>query len=98
MTSPTGLGTPQGSAVLIAWSGATVTASTAAISSLSVSTTPLSGGSAARWSATIGLDLAGASSAQINISGAPQGMAFSASASGINVSWAALVAGATRCR
>ncbi|MFO1227933.1 hypothetical protein [Roseateles sp.] len=91
--TPTGLGTPQGSAVLTALSGATVTASTAAISSLSVSTTPLSGKVGSALAATIGLDLAGASSAQINISGAPQGVSFSASASGIQVSWASPAAG-----
>lgn len=91
--TPTGLGTPQGNAVLTALSGATVTASTAAISSLSVSTTPLSGKVGSALAATIGLDLAGASSAQINISGAPQGVSFSASASGIQVSWASPAAG-----
>jgi hypothetical protein len=93
--TPTGLGTPQGSAVLTALSGATVTASTTTpvVSSLSVSSTPLSGKAGSALAATIGLDLAGATSAQINISGAPQGMGFSASANGISVSWPSPVAG-----
>ena len=79
--------------MLTALSGATVAASTAAISSLSVSTTPLSGKVGSALAATIGLDLAGASSAQISISGAPQAWPSVPIASGINVTWAALVAG-----
>jgi subtilase family serine protease len=92
--TPTGLGTPHGSSVLTALSGASVSAgSSPAASSLRVSSTLLSGKANAALAATIGLDLAGASSAQINISGAPQGMSFSASAAGIAVSWAKPVAG-----
>jgi hypothetical protein len=63
------------------------------VSSLSVSSTPLSGKAGSALAATIGLDLAGATSAQINISGAPQGMGFSASANGNSVSWPSPVAG-----
>jgi subtilase family serine protease len=94
--TPTGLGTPQGSAVLTALSGATVSTTTTAstvASGLRVSTTPLSGKAGSALSGTIGLDLAGATSAQISISGAPQGMGFSAKASGIAVNWPNPVAG-----
>lgn len=94
--TPTGLGTPHGSAVLSTLSGVSVstpTTSSPAATTLRVSTTPLSGKAGNALAGTIAIDLAGASSAQISISGAPQGMSFSASAGSISVSWAKPVAG-----
>lgn len=104
--TPTGWGTPNASALLSSLSGATVTSgstttgstgttSTPTTSGPQITTTSLSGTAGKALSATIGYTAPGATALSISISGAPSGMAFSATSSGIGVSWAKPVAGTT---
>lgn len=97
---PTGWGTPNGSAMLTALSGVTVatSATTTTSPTLSIAATSISGSAGTALSAQIAYDLAGASSAQISISGAPGGMAFSATASAISVAWSQPIAGSYTLR
>ncbi|MCF8206612.1 MAG: hypothetical protein K9J82_16140 [Methylotenera sp.] len=104
--TPTGWGTPNASALLSSLSGATVTSgstttgstgttSTPTTSGPQITTTSLSGTAGKALSATIGYSAPGATALSISISGVPSGMAFSATSSGIGVSWAKPVAGTT---
>lgn len=103
--TPTGWGTPNGSALLSALSGATVTSGTSTTGSTGtttppttgpqITTTSLSGTAGKALSGTIGYSAPGATSLSISISGAPSGMGFSATSGGIGVSWAKPVAGTT---
>ena len=87
--TPTGWGTPNGSAMITALSGATVSSTTGtattptppAGSAPKLTTTSLTGTVRSAFSATIGYSAPGATSLSITISGVPSGMAFTASAS-----------------
>lgn len=99
--TPTGWGTPNGSAMLTALSGATVSSTTGtattptppASSAPKLTTTSLTGTARSAFSGTIGYSAPGATSLSITITGVPSGMAFTASASGLGVSWAKPVVG-----
>jgi subtilase family serine protease len=97
--TPTGWGTPNATALwtslgsaaagTISTTGTTTTASTAP----KLTTASLSGVAGKALSASIGYSAPGATSLSITIAGAASGMRFSASSSGIAVSWPKPVAG-----
>ncbi len=98
--TPTGWGTPNASALLSTLSGATVSSSGSttgtpapAPTGLTISTAGLSGSAGKALSASIPISAPGASALSIGISGVPAGMGFTASGSGLGVSWAKPVAG-----
>lgn len=96
--TPTGWGTPNASALLTSLTGATVTSggtttTTTTSTAPQLTTTALTGTAGKAFSGTIGYSAPGATSLSISITGAPTGMAFSATSAGIAVSWAAPVAG-----
>lgn len=99
--TPTGWGTPNVSTLLSSLSGASVSSGgstatpTPAPSGPALTTTALTGVATKSFSGTIGYSAPGATSLAITISGAASGMAFSATSSGIVVSWAKPVAGKT---
>ncbi|MFT7775443.1 S53 family peptidase [Roseateles sp.] len=97
--TPTGWGTPNVDALLSSLGGATVTATSSSGSVASttgaptLTTTSLSGVAGKAFSGSIGYTAPGATSLSITISGAPSGMSFSATGSGLAVIWAKPVAG-----
>jgi len=96
--TPTGWGTPNASALLSSLSSSTVnsgssTGGTTTTTGPKLTTTSLSGTAGKAFSGTIAYTAPGASSLSITIAGAPSGMSFSATSSGIAVSWARAVAG-----
>lgn len=102
--TPTGWGTPNGSALLTSLSGATVSTTgttgttgttTTTTSGPQLTTTSLTGTAGKALSASIGYSAPGATSLSITISGAPSGMSFSAGSTALGVSWASPVAGTT---
>jgi subtilase family serine protease len=99
--TPTGWGTPNVSALLTSLSGvsastATTTPTTPATTSgPKLTTTSLSGTAGKALAANIGYTAPGASSLNISISGAANGMSFSGNSAGITLNWANPVAGRT---
>jgi subtilase family serine protease len=98
--TPTGWGTPNASALLTSLSGASVTSSsptpaTPVASGPTLTTTSLSGTAGKAFTGTIAYSAPGASSLSITIAGAANGMSFSASSTGLTVSWPKPVAGST---
>jgi len=95
--TPTGWGTPNGSALLSSLSDSTVTGSGSTGGTTAtgpkLTTTSLSGTAGKAFSGTIGYTAPGASSLSISIAGAPSGMNFSASGAGIAVAWARPISG-----
>jgi subtilase family serine protease len=97
--TPTGWGTPNVSALLTSLSGASVTTTgsgsttTPTATGPQLTTTSLSGTAGRAFSGSIGYSAPGATSLNISISGAPSGMGFAASSTGLTVSWANPIAG-----
>ncbi len=95
----TGWGTPNANALLSTLSGVDSAATPApVVTAPKISDAAISGSAGKPLSATIAIDAAGASSYSVSIGGAPQGMSFAGSATGIALSWAKPVAGTSTLR
>ena len=99
--TPTGWGTPNAAALLTSLGATTAAAPNATVAPAAapvapkLTTTALSGVAGKAFSGSIGYSAPSSSSLSMSISGAASGMAFSASSSGLTVSWAKPVAGKT---